>query len=232
MFTQKYIWRNADKYGFTGLLPVGQLDADPTLTPAHDFFDHEGLPRENDCYSNEFLAIGTSVALRVVHDPMVDSRLPLIADYIKDVIQKMCSNFERYVGVESMKHTTKTRPIKDSNYGDYPEELLKAALALAVSGVTSEADAWTKNNLRRILTPQGLDSILSYLRMGYRRGLARFGKYDVKELGTYLFHKLDHTVTDYFKEQLMTDGQTVTLFVIPKKCEVRIHVDGKLRLVA
>lgn len=232
MFKQKYVWRNADKYGFSGLLAVGQIDADPTLSPAHDFFDHEGLPRTNDCYTNEFIAIGTSVALRIVHEPATHAQVKVVADYIESVIDNMCANFERYVGVEAMQLTTKTRAISDSDYGEYPETLLKSALDLAVAGVVAKSDLAMKANIKRILTEQGLDSILSYLRRGYRRAISKFGNYDIKELGSYLFNKLDRTVRTYFENKPMVDGQAVTVFVNPKKREIRIHVDGKLHLVA
>lgn len=210
-----FIYAQDSDFG-PGLRPAWIPNSDPTTVVAHDILEH--FPVDVPAAEGELMALGSYLALRLEMGTQRSSLSP------QQVLAYEILGVYRYVLENNLTIAPKkTRKLND--FSSYAENYIQESAVLAYDLVLKE-----DFDGQEVTIPSQevfSEAVISWIRTGYRKALARYVDGDLYTIGKSFFKKLDKMSEDLVKSGILSDGEAVTFTTSPRSGKITIRASGR-----
>lgn len=218
--TRDFILQRDDDTGVIGLIPTWIGDASPTQSIAHDMLEHRkkevGLP-----VTAELQAIGALLALRIENGAFyasAHSDSEMLALLVFEMLQDLLHGKE-------LDRAPRTRPL--NRLCDWAERLIQAAVPRAFELLRQEQDDPVAVAELGAIYRRFQADIVSWLRIGYRHAVRRYGNLDRYYVANKLFTRLDSASERLVNSEALEEGTPVRVSVCPRKGLINFSAYGQ-----
>lgn len=225
-----FIYDLDDDSGYEGLRPTWFANANPTsgVGLAHDVLEHF-LSQEGPI-SGELEATGAALALRweqgwasrhtalTEDDAMANAVFQIICDIVRDGY-----------ALPALKRSR--RMPEGCRWAD---DVILTAVDRAVELVKREFadDEANTQAAAQCVTPAMQETLVSWLRSGYRKTLKRYEGSDLHTVGMYFYEHVASRAEELLRSEFLRIGDRIRVSLHPRKCELGIRVNGRCAYAA
>ncbi len=214
-----FVYQEDDDTGLLGLLPTWMPNANTTTAIAHDVLEHFGSTQLSPV-EDELVALGALLALRI-ENGVFNSRLSDV-DQLAAVVASTLTDIDR--DDLDPPRPCATRPLSD--LFDCAEEVIQAASTKALEMARRELEDYSNTPFTHDAV-ELRETVVGYLRRGYRKAMKRFEDCDLYTVGHSLFQRLNKASEELVRSEMLQVGDRVRVLVDARRSAVSFKVNGQ-----
>lgn len=220
---REFTYEQAEDDNFIGLKPNWFDNADPTTGrgAAHDMLEH--FRTQVGPVEGEMEALGAFVAIRMEQGAVpviVRTDVEILADDIRSVLVDMV---EERLQIPSRKTS---RRLHDTY--EWADSTIQSAVSLGMRRAKDELESMgvEQCTYSPVLTEELQETLLAWVRQGYRRALKRYAGVDLYRLGNSFFKQIEKCLDALTRSETLDVGDTVRIALHPHDFKIGVRVNG------